>query len=59
MEKKHLSKILARASADSVRTLADEIKTKYMPVIVKAPEKSLAMIRLRERSVKACSIWVR
>ena len=48
MEKRRLSKILARADADAVRALAERIKMDYSPVIVKAPEKSLAMIRMRE-----------
>ncbi len=48
MNKRILSEILARADAQEVKNLADEIKESYSPVIVKAPEKSLAMIRLRE-----------
>ncbi len=48
MEKRRISKILARADKEQVGALADEIKTEYSPVIVKAPEKSLAMIRMRE-----------
>lgn len=48
MEKRRISKILARAGAEQVRELADEIKAAHTPVIVKAPEKSLTMIRLRE-----------
>ena len=48
MEKRRVSKILARASKEQVRKLADEIKAEYSPVIIKAPEKSLTMIRMRE-----------
>ena len=48
MEKRRLSRILARAGKEQVRQLADEIKSAYSPVIVKAPEKSLTMIRMRE-----------
>ena len=48
MEKRRISKILARAGKEEVKALADEIKAQYAPVIVKAPEKSLAMIRMRE-----------
>ena len=48
MEKKRLSRVLARADSGAVRALADKIKSAHSPVIVKAPEKSLAMIRMRE-----------
>lgn len=48
MEKKHLSRVLARADSGAVRALAEKIKAEHSPVIVKAPEKSLAMIRMRE-----------
>lgn len=48
MEKRRISKILARVSKEQVKRLADEIKEKYSPVIIKAPEKSLTMIRMRE-----------
>ncbi len=48
MKKRRISKILARAGKDQVKRLADEIKKDYSPVIVKAPEKSLTMIRMRE-----------
>ena len=48
MEKKRLSRILARADARKVKRLADGIKRAHAPVVVKAPEKSLAMIRVRE-----------
>ena len=48
MEKRRISRILARADGAAVKRLADEIKAVQSPVIVKAPEKSLAMIRMRE-----------
>lgn len=48
MEKRRISKILAQAGKEEVKRLAGEIKEKYSPVIVKSPEKSLAMIRMRE-----------
>lgn len=48
MEKKRLSRILARADKEDVKVLADEIKAGYAPVIIKKPEKSLVMIRMRE-----------
>lgn len=48
MDKRRISKILARASREEVRELAEEIKTVFSPVIIKAPEKSLTMIRMRE-----------
>lgn len=48
MDKRRISKILARASREEVRELAEEIKTAFSPVIIKAPEKSLTMIRMRE-----------
>lgn len=48
MEKRRLSKILARAGKQQVKELADAVKGEYSPVIVKAPEKSLVMVRMRE-----------
>ncbi len=48
MEKRRISRILARASKEQVRSLADAVKATHSPVIVKAPEKSLAMVRMRE-----------
>lgn len=48
MKKRQISKILARADKGQVKKLAEEIKEKHTPVIIKAPEKSLAMIRMRE-----------
>lgn len=57
MEKRRISRILARADGATVKRLADEIKAVQSPVIVKAPEKSLAMIRMREPVRRACSTW--
>lgn len=48
MEKKRLSKILARADRETVAALAEDIKKNYSPVIVKEPEKTLTMIKMRE-----------
>ncbi|MDO5416070.1 MAG: phosphonate C-P lyase system protein PhnG [Lachnospiraceae bacterium] len=48
MKKQRLSKILARCTRETVHTLADEIRAEHDIVIVKAPEKSLAMIKMRE-----------
>lgn len=48
MNKKQISKILARADAARVREMAEEIKAAHPAVIVKAPEKSLAMIQMRD-----------
>lgn len=48
MEKRRLSKILARAGREQVAELSDEIKQSCTPIIVKAPEKSLVMVRMRE-----------
>ena len=57
MEKRRISKILARAGREEVKKLADEIKAAYSPVIVKAPEKSLTMIRLRD-PVQECLFYL-
>ena len=48
MDKKRLSKILARADRRDVAVLAAEVRKKYQPVIVKGPGKTLAMIKMRE-----------
>lgn len=47
-KKKRISRILARADREKVKEFADEIRSECSPVIVKAPEKSLTMIRMRE-----------
>ncbi len=57
MEKRRISKILARAGREEVKRLADEIKAAYSPVIVKAPEKSLTMVRLRD-PVQECQFYL-
>ena len=48
MNKREISKILARADAACVRAMADAIKAEHEAVVVKAPEKSLTMIQLRD-----------
>lgn len=48
MEKKRLFKILAKAENAKVSCLAKKIKDKYSVTIVKKPEKTLAMIKMRE-----------
>lgn len=48
MEKKRLSKIMAKADRDFVIDLAEGIKSKHEVVIIKSPEKGLAMIKMRE-----------
>jgi alpha-D-ribose 1-methylphosphonate 5-triphosphate synthase subunit PhnG len=48
MDKKRLSKILAKANRNDVAALSSEIQKKYRPVIVKEPGKSLTMIKMRE-----------
>ena len=48
MDKKRLTKILAKADKSEVAALSADIQTKYQPVIVKEPGKTLTMIKLRE-----------
>ena len=48
MEKKRLTKILARADKKIVANLSADIQKKYSPVIIKEPGKTLAMIKMRE-----------
>jgi len=48
MEKKRLTKILARADRKSVAAMSAEIRQSYSPVIVKEPKKTLAMVKMRE-----------
>ena len=48
MDKKRLSKILARANSGEVAALSTDIQITYRPVIVKEPGKTLAMIKLRD-----------
>jgi len=48
MEKKRLTKILARADKKYVAELSVEIQKTYKPVIIKEPGKTLTMIKMRE-----------
>ena len=48
MEKKRLSKILAKADRQTVAALSAEIQKTHRPVIVKEPGKTLTMIKMRE-----------
>lgn len=48
MDKKRLFKIMSRADREIVIGIADKIKAEHDVVIVKAPEKALAMIKMRE-----------
>jgi alpha-D-ribose 1-methylphosphonate 5-triphosphate synthase subunit PhnG len=48
VEKKRLTKILARADKKIIANLSAEIQKKYRPVIVKEPGKTLTMIKMRE-----------
>jgi alpha-D-ribose 1-methylphosphonate 5-triphosphate synthase subunit PhnG len=48
MEKKRLTKILAKADGDASAALSAVILEKYSVVIVKEPSKTLAMIKMRE-----------
>ncbi|MDR1579769.1 MAG: phosphonate C-P lyase system protein PhnG [Synergistaceae bacterium] len=48
MEKKRLTKILAKADRKDVAAMAADIRKIHSPVIVKEPGKTLAMIKMRE-----------
>ena len=48
MDKKRLTKILARADKESVAALSADIRKSHSPVIIKGPGKTLAMIKMRE-----------
>ena len=48
MEKKRLTKIMAKADRENIASLAAEIQKTYSPVIVKEPGKTLTMIKMRE-----------
>lgn len=48
MEKKRLFQILSRAERSDVIRLGRELQQQYSVMIVKKPEKSLTMIRMRE-----------
>jgi len=48
VDKKRLTKILAKADRADVAVLSENIQKSYRPVIVKEPGKTLAMIKVRE-----------
>jgi len=48
MDKKQLSRILARADRRCVAELSADIQKTYSPVIIKEPGKTLTMIKMRE-----------
>lgn len=48
MEKKRLFKIMNRAERDLIINYAEEIRSRYAVTVIKNPEKSLAMIKMRE-----------
>ena len=48
MEKKRLSKILAKTDRATIAALSAEIQKNHRPVIIKEPGKTLAMIKMRE-----------
>ncbi len=48
MEKKRLSKIMAKADREKIISLAEEVKKNNEVIIVKSPEKVLTMIKMRE-----------
>ena len=48
MDKKRLTKILAKADRETVASLSADIRRTHSPVIVKEPGKTLAMIKMRE-----------
>ena len=48
MEKKRLSKILAKAVRQSIAALSAAVRAVYEPVIINQPGKTLAMVKMRE-----------
>lgn len=48
MKKRRLFKILSKADRGIVLDMADKIKKRTEVVVIKAPEKALAMIKMRE-----------
>lgn len=48
MDKKRLTKILAKTDRNTVAALSAEIQKSYAPVIIKEPGKTLTMIKMRE-----------
>ncbi|MDR1321419.1 MAG: phosphonate C-P lyase system protein PhnG [Gracilibacteraceae bacterium] len=48
MDRKRMTRILARADRRDVAALAAEIQKTHAPIVVKEPGKTLAMIKMRE-----------
>jgi alpha-D-ribose 1-methylphosphonate 5-triphosphate synthase subunit PhnG len=48
MDKKRLTKILAKADRRDVAVMAADIRKTHRPVVLKEPGKTLAMIKMRE-----------
>jgi len=48
MDKRRLTKVLVRADRSDVAALSADIQKTFRPVIVKEPEKTLTMIKLRD-----------
>jgi len=48
MDKAEISKILTKAAKKDVALLSKEVLNKYKPVVIKEPEKTLVMIKMRE-----------
>ena len=56
MEKKRLFKILSKAESEKVAELGKKIRDKYPVTVIKKPEKTLAMIKMRNRCRTVCFI---
>ena len=48
MDKKRLSKIMAKADRATIAALSAEVQKTHSPVIIKEPGKTLTMIKMRE-----------
>ena len=48
LEKKRLFKIMSKADAGDIAVIAKDLKDKHSVVVIKAPNKTLAMIKMRE-----------
>lgn len=48
MDKKRLFRIMSRADGKIISVLSEKVKKEHKIVIIKEPEKSLAMIKMRE-----------
>jgi len=48
MDKKRLTKILAKADRKIISDISGDILKSYQPIIIKEPGKTLAMIKMRE-----------